>query len=85
MPLEEPEVAQVWADVIGIPEVDIDTNFFDLGGNSLLLLELVTQLDEKLGVRTEVLTLLEFPTVAAFTSQWNAQGAPVGNGGSSGP
>ncbi|MEU9479451.1 acyl carrier protein [Streptomyces sp. NPDC048191] len=72
MPVQEQEVSQIWADVIGIREADVDTNFFDLGGHSLLLMELVSQLNQKLGIDTDVLMLLEYPTVAAFTSRWNA-------------
>ncbi|WP_216214821.1 acyl carrier protein [Amycolatopsis aidingensis] len=77
MPLQELEVSQIWADVIGIREADVDTNFFDLGGNSMLLLELVSLLNQKLGIETDVLTLLEYPTVAKFTSHWNASEALV--------
>lgn len=77
MPLREPEVSRIWADVIGIPEADADTNFFDLGGNSMLLLELITELHEKLGIDTDVLILLEYPTVAKFTSYWNSLDASL--------
>ncbi|SER01760.1 Phosphopantetheine attachment site [Lentzea xinjiangensis] len=72
MPLQELEVSRIWADVIGIPEADADTNFFDLGGNSMLLLELINQLNEKLGIDTDVLMLLEHPTVAKLTSHVNS-------------
>jgi polyketide synthase PksN len=80
MLLQEPEISQIWADVIGICEADVDTNFFDLGGNSMLLLELISQLNEKLGITTDVVMLLEYPTVAKFTSHWNSvEGLGDGN------
>lgn len=72
MPVREHDVAQVWADVIGIREADVDTNFFDLGGHSLLLGELVSRLYQELGIEADILTVLEYPTVARFTSHWNA-------------
>jgi acyl carrier protein len=71
MPLEEQEVAQIWADVIGIREADVETNFFDLGGHSLLLTELIGRLNEKLGIDVDIVMLLEHPTVATFTAHWN--------------
>ena len=71
MSLQEQDVSQIWADVIGIPEADVDTNFFDLGGHSLMLMEVVSRLQEKLGIETDVLTLMEYPTVAMFTTYWN--------------
>jgi acyl carrier protein len=77
MPVQEQEVSQVWAEVIGIREADVDTNFFDLGGHSLMLMKLVSQLDQKLGIETDILMLLEYPTVARFTSHWNALQAGV--------
>ncbi|MGH3939867.1 MAG: phosphopantetheine-binding protein [Pseudonocardiaceae bacterium] len=72
MTLHESEVAQVWAEVLGVQRVDSNANFFDIGGNSLLLLELISRLNQSLGVDTDVLTLLELPTVAKFTSHRNA-------------
>ena len=77
MQVKEQEVSQVWADVIGIPEADVDTNFFDLGGHSLLLMELVSQLEQRLGVDTDILVLMDYPTVAKFTAYWNGVAAPV--------
>ncbi|GGZ96574.1 acyl carrier protein [Streptomyces bluensis] len=72
MPVQEQDVSQIWADVIGIPEADVDTNFFDLGGHSLLLMELASRLNQQLGIDTDVLMLMEYPTVAKFTSHWNS-------------
>lgn len=68
MPVPEQEVAQIWAEVLGIRHVDPHTNFFDLGGHSLLLAELVDQLNGKLGIETDVLAVLEHPTVAIFSA-----------------
>ncbi|MFN3875712.1 MAG: phosphopantetheine-binding protein, partial [Flavobacteriales bacterium] len=38
-------IAAVWADLLGIDRVGIDDNFFDLGGNSLLSIQCVAQLE----------------------------------------
>jgi len=78
--LREEDVSRVWADVIGIPEADVDTNFFDLGGHSLLLMELVNQLQQRLGIDTDVLILMEHPTVAKFVAYWNSAVTPVDGG-----
>ncbi|WP_183091479.1 acyl carrier protein [Streptomyces radicis] len=72
MPVQEQDVARIWAEVIGIPEADVDTNFFDLGGHSLQLMELADRLNQKLDISTDILALMEYPTVAAFTSHWNS-------------
>lgn len=80
MPLHEREVALIWADVIGIAEADVDTNFFDLGGHSLLLMELASRLNRQLGVDTDVLMLMEFPTVAKLTAHLNESAAAADGG-----
>ena len=47
----EHTVANVWKDVLGIPEVSVHDNFFDVGGHSLLSMQVVARLEKQLGVR----------------------------------
>lgn len=77
MLVREQEISQIWAELLGIPEVDVDTDFFDLGGHSLLLMDLVRLFDQKLEIKTDVRTLLEHPTIAKFTAHWNSQQSSV--------
>ncbi|MEV5978402.1 non-ribosomal peptide synthetase [Streptomyces sp. NPDC052114] len=46
------------ARLLGLPEVDPEANFFDLGGNSLLAGRLIGSLREELGVRVPIRTVL---------------------------
>ncbi|MFC4851886.1 acyl carrier protein [Actinophytocola glycyrrhizae] len=73
MLVREQEISQIWVELLGIPEADVDTDFFDLGGHSLLLMDLVRLFNQKLGIKTDVLTLLEHPTIAKFTTHWNSR------------
>jgi len=75
MAVHEGEVAQVWADVIGvdISEVDTVTSFFDLGGNSFLLIKLVDELNSVLGIETDIVALLEYSTIEEFVSHYSSQ------------
>lgn len=77
MLVREQEISQIWVELLGIPEADVDTDFFDLGGHSLLLMDLVRLLDQKLGIKTDVLTLLELPTIAKFAAHWNSLQSPT--------
>ena len=66
----EDAVARIWRDVLGL-EIGpgLDVNFFDAGGDSLRLLGLRTQLEERLGARVSVTDLFEQTTIrklAAF-------------------
>jgi amino acid adenylation domain-containing protein len=55
-------LANVWADLLGIDRVGIDDNFFDLGGNSLLSIQCVAQLEGH-GLKLPIVKLYQHPTV----------------------
>jgi NAD(P)-dependent dehydrogenase (short-subunit alcohol dehydrogenase family) len=63
----EEKIAAVWGDVLGIEEVGIQDNFFDLGGNSLIGLALVARLRQELATHALPMHVLyEAPTVSAL-------------------
>ena len=61
----ERDVAGLWQRVLGLPAVSVDANFFDLGGDSLLLLQLHRQLAERFPGPYSVVDLLRHTTVEA--------------------
>lgn len=63
-PESEPEklVAQVWADVLAIPRIGVDDDFFTLGGTSLLAMTVVRRLRAQ-GMLVDPATVFEYPTV----------------------
>ena len=66
-PLEE-SVARVWRTVLGVESVDCEGNFFDLGGNSLLLIAAQAKLENTLGRSVPIMMLFEYPTVRALAA-----------------
>ncbi|MER7753810.1 amino acid adenylation domain-containing protein [Kitasatospora sp. NPDC097643] len=60
----EQAVAEVWRTVLGLDRVGADDNFFDLGGNSMLVVRVHAGLREALGVRLAAVDLFRYPTVA---------------------
>ena len=44
-------IAEIWQAALGVGEVGIYDNFFDLGGHSLMLMEVVYQIEQALGPR----------------------------------
>jgi NAD(P)-dependent dehydrogenase (short-subunit alcohol dehydrogenase family)/acyl carrier protein len=59
----ECKIAAVWSDVLGIAEIGIDDNFFDLGGDSLIGLELIAHLKKVVEQEMPAHILYEAPSV----------------------
>jgi acyl transferase domain-containing protein len=67
-PVEHRLVA-LWQDVLGLDEVGVHDNFFQLGGNSLIVLQLVARMQKDLGRPIEATAVLAAPTVSALIEQ----------------
>ncbi|MFD7969271.1 amino acid adenylation domain-containing protein [Streptomyces clavifer] len=62
----ESRLAGLWRDVLGRDRVGPDENFFDLGGNSLLLVAAQSAVSREFGCELPVVELFAHPTVRAL-------------------
>ena len=60
-------VLRVWRGVLGVDSLGLDDNFFDVGGNSLVGLQIIHELRRTLGVELPKVALFRAPTVRALT------------------
>ncbi len=59
-------LAGIWQGLLGIQEVGVHDNFFDLGGHSLLGTQVISRLRKTFGVELGLRSLYDAPTVAAM-------------------
>ena len=64
---EERALAAIWADVLGVHEVGVTDDFFDLGGESILAARVLARVRDELGVRLTVRDVFTARTVAALS------------------
>jgi amino acid adenylation domain-containing protein len=69
----EQRIATVWQDVLGLEQVGMDDNFFDLGGHSLLLAQVQTKLQDILQRDLPILDLFEHPSINTLAEYLSRQ------------
>jgi FkbM family methyltransferase len=60
----EEKIAQFFQELLGVEQVGVHDNFFDLGGHSLLGIQLISQLRKYFQIDLSLRPLFEAPTVA---------------------
>ena len=71
-PLEE-AIADIWKEILGITSVGWDTNFFDLGGHSLLVGRVHTKLRNLLNCDFSIVELYQHPTISKLAAHLSAE------------
>jgi acyl carrier protein len=59
----EKRITNIWAEVLGIGEIGIDDNFFEMGGHSLLATGVLSRVRDAFGVSVPLRTIFEAPTI----------------------
>ncbi len=72
-------LAEMWGDLLGLEEVSVKANFFDLGGNSLLGATFINRLQAKLGEYLYLIALFDAPTIEEL-GVYLEENYPVGVG-----
>jgi acyl carrier protein len=71
----EKKLAALWCNAMHLERVSVRSNFFDLGGDSLMLEQLHVQLREQLGFDEQITTLFQYPTIAMLAEHLSKKSA----------
>ena len=64
----ELQLTRIWEKILGIGPIGVKDNFFDLGGNSLHAVQLITQVERLSGKSIPPAILFHSPTIAQFAN-----------------
>lgn len=69
----EQTIADIWQNSLHVTQVGINDNFFDLGGHSLLMAQVQSQLQDTLSCEIPLVKMLEYPTISALARYLNEE------------
>jgi acyl carrier protein len=72
-------VAGVWREVLGLPRISADANFFEIGGHSLATAQVQARLAASLGREVPIVDLFRFPTVRTLAAHLDGERRPAGS------
>jgi natural product biosynthesis luciferase-like monooxygenase protein len=70
----EASIAGIWCEALGLPEVSVVDNFFDLGGHSLLVVQVQRRIKEAIGRDVAITDVFRFPTIRALAEHLSGSG-----------
>ena len=73
-------LAQIWQRTLRVEYVDIDDDFFDLGGNSIAAIRLIPLISQQFSVEPDVTVVFDHPTPRTLAEALLELGAAAGRG-----
>jgi acyl transferase domain-containing protein len=62
-------VARIWEALLGIEGIGVDDNFFDLGGDSLLLMRLQVKIQQTSGINLSSAEMFQYSTISSLAQR----------------
>jgi acyl transferase domain-containing protein len=78
-------LTEIWREAIGLDQIGVDDDFLDLGGNSLVAVQLAAQISERLRATVSVAQLFESRTIRALAEVIDGQASQQGDPSVPGP
>ena len=64
---DEAALVRIWQEVLGLEQIGVEDNFFDLGGHSLMATQVISRVRETLNAELPLRVFFETPTVASLS------------------
>ncbi len=65
----EEAIAEIWREALGLAHVGVTENFFDLGGHSLLVVQVQRRLKQRFNKEIPIVDMFRFSTIQALAAQ----------------
>lgn len=65
----EKQIEEIWSEVLGVKDIGVNDGFFELGGQSLLAVQIASRLRELLEMEIPVTSLFTYPTIATLAEE----------------
>ena len=63
----EKRITEIWSEILKVDNIGVNDNFFDIGGHSLLMIRLQSELEKETNKKFEVVDLFRYPTIALLS------------------
>jgi phthiocerol/phenolphthiocerol synthesis type-I polyketide synthase E len=70
-------LTRIWEDLLGVKPIEPDQNYFDLGGDSLLAVQMFTQIEKVFEVKLPVASLFDAPTIGELSAILDREAPPM--------
>jgi len=69
----EQTIAGIWQELFGMGQISVDSNFFDLGGHSLIMVRVHSRLREALRREIPLIDLFRYPTISSLAKSLSGE------------
>ncbi len=71
-------LAEIWKKLLHINRIGVNDNFFEIGGNSILTVRMLSSVKRKLGAEVNIAQMFEQPTIASLGAHIDGTGITSG-------
>ncbi|GGW61617.1 amino acid adenylation domain-containing protein [Winogradskyella epiphytica] len=66
-------IASIWEDCLDIEKIDVNSDFFEIGGHSIVGVQVMARLESETGNRVPLVALLKHPTVKGLAAYMDSE------------